>query len=120
MGKHSIFLFVIISIFLDYNSGNFKNIINLNVILAFTPSRPRVLNLEHFAADLILNNPLDAERLELPSLPQPDKLIHMGLHADNKQAFPSLANVHKVQGNAEPAPRKLRLREHSLEHIWGD
>ncbi len=96
MGKHSFFLFVIISIFLDYNSGNFKNIINLNVILTFTSSRPRLLNLEHFAANLIFDNPFDAERLKLPALSQPDKLIHMGLHADNKQAFPSLANVHKV------------------------
>ena len=113
-------LFIIISIFLNYNSGNFKNIINLDVILTFTPRRPRLLNLEHPPPNLILNNPLHAKRLKLPALPQPHKLIHMGLHPNNKQTFPSRANVHKIQINAQPPPRQLSLIDLTAEHFRRD
>lgn len=54
--------------FFDYNSGNLKKIININVILAFTSNRPRIINLEHSAVSIILDNFVNAKRRETHSL----------------------------------------------------
>lgn len=120
LNKFAFILFVIISIFLNSNSGNFKNIINLNVILTFTPSRSCILNLEHPPSNIIFNHPIHAKGWKLPPLSQSYKLIYMGFHTDNKQAFESIANVHKIQINAEPPPGQLSLFNHTSKYLRGD
>lgn len=79
-----------------------------------------MLSLEYSSANLVLYHPGHAKGGELSSVRDPHKRIHLGLHPDHKQAFPGRADVHQVQGNAEPPPRELGFPELAAEHLRRD